>query len=727
MRIDKMTASFGKLRQQTLSPGPGLNIIEAPNESGKSTWCAFLRTMLYGLSTRERGTLADKNRYAPWDGGPMQGTLTLEREGHSITVTRDTARSNSPMGRFSAVYSGTAEAVPDLSAADCGETLLGIPREVFERSAFIRQTGLAVDQSPELERRIAALLSTGEEGASFTEVYNVLKTQLNRRRHNRTGLLPALENELAALEAQLARADDLQDALKTQRSRAEELSLRRRALQEALDLHAQADAAEQWAQTLKAGQAANEAAAKAEELLAAVQRDELPGENGLRQLSAAADSLQHSASSEEEAETRLQQAEEALFRAEQTLAAHPMAPLLPEEAAAKPLPLAPQPRFPIAVWFVAPLLGAAAAGALLYFTENLWLALGAGFALTGLLLLIVGRLTAKKHKTWEAEVARLREEQDTALSAYTILYKEAAAARERTAQALAARDTVVEARREALHTLLGAVSLFAPEANDPAAAKAAIQAALSRRLEAEDAKALAREAKLRYDILREALPAGDAPAHTVRPASDPDALRREDAAVAAQLSAVQREESRTEGELRAMGDHSEMLGRQQALLRRREELQQEYDALALAMETLSDANAELQSRFSPELGREAGRIFSALSGGKYDNVLLDRSMNASAGASNDPIPRSAALLSQGGADQLYLALRLAICRMVLPEDKHIPLILDDALTNFDDERLGYALEWLLKESEQRQILLFTCQSREGAYLTGRSGVTHLHL
>ena len=51
-----MTATFGKLEHETLTLRPGLNIIEAPNEWGKSTWCAFLIAMLYGIDTRERTT-----------------------------------------------------------------------------------------------------------------------------------------------------------------------------------------------------------------------------------------------------------------------------------------------------------------------------------------------------------------------------------------------------------------------------------------------------------------------------------------------------------------------------------------------------------------------------------------------------------------------------------------------------------------------------------------------
>jgi uncharacterized protein YhaN len=71
--------------------------------------------------------------------------------------------------------------------------------------------------------------------------------------------------------------------------------------------------------------------------------------------------------------------------------------------------------------------------------------------------------------------------------------------------------------------------------------------------------------------------------------------------------------------------------------------------------------------------------------------------------------------------------RLAICQLVLPPEKHVPLILDDVFASFDDQRLAAALEWLLQESQNRQILLFTCHDRERTYLAGRPGVHILTL
>lgn len=49
MMIKKLDATFGKLDGESLELHDGLNVISAPNESGKSTWCAFVRAMLYGV------------------------------------------------------------------------------------------------------------------------------------------------------------------------------------------------------------------------------------------------------------------------------------------------------------------------------------------------------------------------------------------------------------------------------------------------------------------------------------------------------------------------------------------------------------------------------------------------------------------------------------------------------------------------------------------------------
>lgn len=210
MIIRHMQGTFGTLDGEQLRLDTGLNIIYAPNESGKSTWCAFLRAMLYGIDTSQRaraGFVPDKQKYAPWSGKPMAGELELEQDGKRITIRRWTEAKSAPLRAFSAVYTGTDIPVPGLTANDAGEQLTGVSAEVFQRSAFIGQGGLVVTGTPELERRISAIVTSGEEASSYTEADAQLRAWLRRRRSGQHGALPELEQRIADTETQLHRLE----------------------------------------------------------------------------------------------------------------------------------------------------------------------------------------------------------------------------------------------------------------------------------------------------------------------------------------------------------------------------------------------------------------------------------------------------------------------------------------------------------------------------------------
>ena len=210
MKINKMTASFGKLQKDTLTLHDGLNVICAPNESGKSTWCAFIRAMLYGVDSSQRskaGMLADKQRYAPWSGAPMEGSMELTSHGRELTLTRSTRLKSAPMREFSAYYTGTSLPVEGMDGENAGELLTGVTREVFRRSAFMGQGDMAVSASPDLEKRILSLVSAGEEECSFTEADSRLRAWHRKRRYNQRGLLPELEREMGETEKLLSELD----------------------------------------------------------------------------------------------------------------------------------------------------------------------------------------------------------------------------------------------------------------------------------------------------------------------------------------------------------------------------------------------------------------------------------------------------------------------------------------------------------------------------------------
>lgn len=726
MHILEMQAAYGRLRGDSLRLEPGLNLIYAPNESGKSTWCSFIRTMLYGLPTRQSGPLADKNRFAPWTGETMQGRMDLETDGRRWTVLRDTRRASAPMQNFACTYTGTAQPVPEVNGQNLGETLLGVPREVFQRSAFIGQSGLAVSQDPELERRIAALLSTGQEDVSYSESYDRLKKQLNRRRHNKTGLIPQLEQEQARLDDALRRQAELTAQLEnareqqcTAQTRVEELE-QRRAQWEALEKQ---EALRQW-------RAAQEDLARRRQQLTALQQldGDLPDRDALARMQAQLELLEQAGGTLTQARRIAQQRQTEAQEAQEAWSAHPLYPndenQLRQQAEAMTAPAGPGKALPIAA--VVLLCAAAAALALLPAPAKLIAAIGAAAAVGLFLYYMVSRRRA-------AAAAQTVQTRKTALQRQTEEYlrlrEDARQAEDAARTATASAEGLTQQLQGQLVTLLAQVQPFWPEANGADGVRVALTAALRRREALDGAALQVQQAQIRCDAMSRHLPQPPLP--------DPEetlprpVLSREqiDAALPQVRNQLREARSRVDsltGQLRTMDSPESLQAQRDQCTRRLEALQAEYDAIALAMEALTQANTVLQTRFSPALGAETARIFSAITGGRYDKVLLDRNLSLSAQPAGDAMPRALSLLSQGAGDQLYLAVRLAICRMVLPRDKAAPLILDDALANFDDQRLAAALDWLLEESRTRQILLFSCHRREGDYLRDHAHVISLN-
>lgn len=678
LRILQANATYGKLNQAQLSLQSGLNVICAPNEGGKSTWSRFLLTMFYGLNTRQRGELADKNRFQPWSGSPMQGRLELAVGEDVLTLSRRTQRADSPMGVFSCTYAGTDTPVRGLDALCCGETLLGVPQSVYQRCAFISSGSMAIDADADLERRINALISTGEEKISFSQAETRLKRQLHQRKYNRSGAIPLLESEIASLSSAQAEVQDLAER---------ETSLRQQLRQ-----------VQEEQVTLRAAQQQ-----EAQQRIAEKQRllQSLPD-------SAALQSINEQLGAVRSMGEQVQQARDAAAAQEQTIQAqlqelsrNPLHPMTKPELEAQ-LQIQPPAPPQVAQLLISLALGLCGGGFLWYEigqSQLLWLC--AACAVTALaagnfLRLLIQRI--RRQQVRRRELQRQEELRKLADSYLPMLEKleEQRSLLQQRQQAVADSE---QRLRATLADLLTVVQKWDTGVHTPTDVRRFVQQMTQRR---EELTEEIRQAQA--DAL-----------HAQTPDADGSAAR------------LQQQIAQVQGQLAALGgaeDAPQRIARKQEQLHR---LQGEYDSLALALDVLRSANTTLQNRFSPELGRRAAEIFADMTGSPWSHILLDREFRLSAEAGSDPTRRSVQLLSSGTADQLYLAVRLAICEMVLPAEQNAPLILDDALLTFDDERLHKTLDYLVRLGEQRQILLFSCQSREADYLASRSGVHILNL
>lgn len=142
------------------------------------------------------------------------------------------------------------------------------------------------------------------------------------------------------------------------------------------------------------------------------------------------------------------------------------------------------------------------------------------------------------------------------------------------------------------------------------------------------------------------------------------------------------------------------------------EMQRYVNWLRQARQALDQAADELQKSFGPDLNHQTGEILSQLTRGQYDDIKIDRTF-AIRFADHHHRFHEWPYLSGGTADQVYLALRLAIADQITDPAHPLPLLLDDILIQYDDQRAGAALSMLMSRSVERgqQILFLTCQSR----------------
>lgn len=745
MKIISMTATFGRLEKAHLDFGPGLNLIQAPNESGKSTWCAFWKAMLYGINTRQwdkKGQLADKNRYQPWSGAAMEGELVVEWKGQSITIRRG-PKGTIPFGAFSAVYTDSGEPVPGMTAQNCGELLTGAGREVFERSALLGAGNLTVTSAPELEKRIASLVASGQEDLSLSETEARLKEWMNRRKVNRSvGQIPKLEEQIAqadeslsnlhSLCAEIAALEEQQAALERCRiTLNSELEVHRQLARQSLDNRfTQADAELD----------------KARRQLAALERDaarfgELPSEERLREAQGELQYLRVLNDEIKNAEAALREADENYVQSQRNLLECTLFTGMTDEEANQRVhrdlseykACSEAVRNSSAKLF--PVFGLLAALALIAvggLTELMPLMLALAVAALGGSLWLWHRSSKgveSRRRKAEQILARWSvknpEDLEDQLTKFHSLSRLAQAAADQAKNARGALNDFKARQENTRSGLIDFVHTFAPEIHDLFGCSAALSKALNLDHDLAMARDRVQERMARLDDL--ASQGGQTeqrdsqlsvPRHTMQECRELLARLEEE------LKSLSETLNQARGRQSSLGDPAAISAVREKLANELAQRRNEQAALEYAMETLQTAGSQLRQRFSPDLNRLASGYFSRLTGQQYESLTLNRDMEGETSRSGDILPHSALYLSRGTLDQLYLAVRLAVCELCLPEKP--PLVLDDAFTAFDDERLKLAMELVQELAQQQQLLLFTCHSREGQLL-GEHDATRLSL
>lgn len=671
MKILTMTATFGCLDEATLHLSDGVNLLCLSNESGKSTWAAFLQAMFYGIDTSQRaskGILPEKARWQPWNGKAMCGTVELEHRGRRMILQRTSQRGR-PMSVFRAYDPETGLEISELTGENCGRYFFGVEKSVFQRCAFLSGSELAVTEDQKLARRLENLAVSGAMGDSYPAADAKLKQWKNRCRYHQNGLIPETEAKLRQAEGRLERLTELRHQAMETTSAYKACWMEANELEQAEKQRRQQriDAAEK-----KLADANARWIREQETMIAARDWRELIPDKTLRKLYHAALQLrQNPLPPRPECPPALQgiDAEVILSKAQRDQAEYEQLQIQAKKLGDLRLRLC---------WIGVLLVIVAAVG-------KIWWAMALCLIGAAASFLLCRGSAAKKRQAAEGLLRSYGVQDKDSLLAEAVKQRDWLLARERNRTAGWEAEALFE--RLADTGLLG--DLSAEKLMTEVLTPEAIEEELECRRHTPNPEEALELAKEEYHQA----------AASWHPSPELMQLREKAAGLKVQAESLRQQEE-DNGGLETAAYRREQLQKELDDLYRREQ------ALELAREALESAHSQLEQVYAPQLTGLAGEYLQKLTGNRYDALVLGRDWQLQARETATGLTRPLASLSSGTQDQVWLALRLAMAELLLPEAS--PLVLDDALLTLDDKRTELAVA-LLRQTG-RQVILFSCRT-----------------
>lgn len=691
-RIERIEiVSFGKLHNFLLALEEGINLLSAPNESGKSTLASFLRFAFYGFADARKKELSenDKKLYTPWDTPRAEGSVVVKKGKIRYRVFRSSAGTKETV-EVTAVATGRQVFAGEVP----GEALFGVSEEVFSRTLFFRQLTLPQGKEKDgvLAEQLQNLAVSEEEqvcSRDALEKLNKAKNELKGRAG--AGWIPRLEQECARLERELAEA-------KREREDWETLSSERQALRERLEqiraacAHAEEEQKnlERWDAKQKCEQLHRirsevERAREAYEAASAQTRGDRTSLTGLLTKAMSLDA----------ARLRAETAEEELCRVEGETD-----PAVPQQESGK----RGTSVFPILL--TAGLLLAAAGVAL---TVMQWFFAGVPLLVSGVAAVAAGFLWRKKQARLAAEEQERVQEAERQTEALYVRIHGLRRAAEEAREFLQTLETALAEGYEA-------IGLPLPRTFDGQLLSAQLQEALAACEERDKCKAAYESAETAAKIASEGIDTA-ALEQLASGATEPPRLRTEVERELAFLRQQQKLLGEKEGMLRdriaalegRSADPAVMAGKLEVATRKLAECRRRYEVYEAARAGIEEASDRLKSMAAPRLGEIAGRYFSAATGGKYGGMETDTRLAMR--VKENGIGRESEFLSAGTRDCAALSLRLALIDLLFG-GAGMPIVLDDAFGRLDDTRLEDTMRVLGEAAGQHQLLLLCCTNRE---------------
>ncbi len=729
--------AFGGLIDRDITLDSGLNIIEGANESGKTSCAMFIKFIFYGLSGKSvGGGLSERKRYVNFEKSAAAGYMICTEGGVKYRIER----SLYVLGEGDGSVRETVRIVNlgdgSIINGGCpGEYFFGMNESVFVNTVFVGQLGGIRPDGQGLGGAVENMLSSADENVNLKKAAERLNQARREIQHkNGTGgELSALAEERDALRSEVSESTvsaeeivELEASLSDAMRKKEQLEKKKEKLDgvfRALDIILVKKKLDAVTSTEDKIAKLRDAVRKIDESAFLTRYGEILGD-AERDIHAYRETAEYDGEGEDAAES--------------AMAAEELRPVVgePEDVLDEATYLETKSRVQFSValaMVIAAVLGLGATVALYYFNTGAYLLplIAAGVcALLGVIFF------SAQHKTLNALYGILDEWGAETMDDLEQLMLEVPVPR----AAPEADPYVSDLYREAMGELEeknnaaeGVIRSMAERiglsADEDALETASRIRDYAEKLAAERENMIARAENFagRLSVLREQVAAVDAE-KALREAAEAEATPYGKLALSLDADGIKnaiRERDFTNGALKSQSQRVEELDR---TLRERKlqakspaeasariaeieeemaELELKRDGYALAVEALRQAGENMRSGVVPKLAAYASDIMSTAVGGKYGSLVPDASFGMSYADGGET--RSVEHMSKGTYDAAYLALRLAmmrvICRSALP-----PLVLDESFAYIDEERFINLLRTIA--SADGQSIFFTCRERE---------------
>lgn len=146
-------------------------------------------------------------------------------------------------------------------------------------------------------------------------------------------------------------------------------------------------------------------------------------------------------------------------------------------------------------------------------------------------------------------------------------------------------------------------------------------------------------------------------------------------------------------------------------------LADEWAKIKVAQAILEEAKWSYQQKYITDVMTYTANYFNYLTKQRYTTVYPPTETNSFQVEASNKMRYTVEELSKGTIDQLYVALRFAISK-VMSEKFVVPLLIDDAFVHFDEERASLAVQLLEDIAEEQQVILYTCQRHVAESVSG---------